>query len=97
MYAVIFRAKISGPDEQYGQVAHRMRKLALEKYGCIEFTSVTEGDEEISISYWQSQEQIKSWKNDAEHLAAQELGKSKWYGWYKVQIAEVVREYGSNT
>ena len=46
MYAVIFRAKIA---KQYTQIAERMRHLAIEKYGCDEFTSVTENNEEISI------------------------------------------------
>ena len=97
MYAVIFRAKDAEIDEEYSRTAGRMRRLALEKYGCTEFTSVTGGDEEISISYWETQEQIKAWKNDAEHIAAQEIGKSRWYRWYKVQVVKVVREYEGNT
>lgn len=97
MYAVIFRAKVAQVDEEYSLIAKRMRQLAIEKYGCSEFTSVTEDNEEISISYWKTQEQIKAWKNDAEHIAAQELGKSKWYSWYKIQVAEVMREYENNT
>lgn len=97
MYAVIFRAKVAEMDEEYSRTAERMRQLAIEKYGCTGFTSVTEDDEEISISYWKTQEQIKAWKNDAEHIAAQELGKSKWYRRYKVQVVEIVREYEGNT
>ncbi len=97
MFIVIFRAKIAGLDEEYYLTAERMKTLAELKYGCSEFVSVTEGDEEISISYWKNQENIKAWKNDADHLAAQELGRSRWYQWYQVQIAEIVREYGGNT
>lgn len=97
MFIVIFRVKIAELDKEYDRMTVRMRALAEQKYGCLGFVSVTEGDAEISISYWKNQEQIKAWKNDAEHIAAQELGKSKWYRWYKVQIAEVVREYENNT
>ncbi len=97
MFIVIFRAKIAGLDEEYHRMTARMRTLAEQKYGCSGVVSVTEDGEEISISYWKNQEQVKAWKNDAEHIAAQEMGKSKWYKWYKVQIAEVVREYESNT
>ena len=93
MYAVIFRAKVAEIDGEYSRTAERMRLLAIEKYGCVEFISVTEDDEEISISYWNTQEQIKEWKNDAEHIAAQDLGKSRWYRWYKVQLVEIVKEY----
>ena len=93
MYAVIFRAKIDGFDETYSDMAARMRELALNKYGCKEFVSVTEGEQEISISYWENQEQIIIWKQDSEHLAAQKLGRSKWYKSYKVQVVEIIREY----
>ena len=84
MYAVIFRAKIAELDEEYSQVAEKMRELALGKYGCMEFASVMESNEEISISYWDNEDQIKAWKGDSEHLMAQELGRSRWYETYRV-------------
>jgi len=96
MYAVIFRAKMTGLDEEYDRVAKRMRELALGDYGCLEFISVTQGSEEIAISYWENEHQIWKWKRNAEHTLAQELGRSKWYESYKVQVVEVIREYGSN-
>jgi len=93
MYAVKFRAEINELDEAYSKIAARMRELALNQYGCVEFTSVTEGDQEIAISYWENQEQIKAWKQNPEHLAAQELGRSKWYKSYHVHIVEIKRDY----
>ncbi|NOX43196.1 MAG: antibiotic biosynthesis monooxygenase [Gammaproteobacteria bacterium] len=97
MYAVIFTAKVDGQDEEYSRVAKHLKKLALEKYGCLEFVSVTEGGNEIAISYWENEEQIKVWKNDSEHILAQDLGRTKWYESYKVQVVEVIREYRHNT
>ena len=64
---------------------------------CIEFTSCTEGNTEIAISYWPNKESIRAWKNNPEHQQAQELGKSKWYKSYQVQIVEVLNQYESNT
>ncbi len=96
MYAVIFRAKINYIDSSYSEMAEKMRNLAMDVYGCSEFTSVTEGKEEISISYWKNQEQIQAWKQDAAHRLAQEFGQSKWYKYYKVQVAKIVREYERN-
>jgi len=97
MYAVIFRAKIAGLDEEYSRVAERMKELALGKYGCIEFVSVTQGSEEIAISYWENQNQIQKWRSNSEHILAQELGRSKWYESYKVQVVEVIRAYENKT
>jgi len=96
MYAVIFRAEINEIDDSYITTAARMRKLAIKDYGCIELTSTTEGTQEITVSYWESLEDIKQWKENPEHKAAQELGRTKWYKWYKVQIVNIVREYKSS-
>ena len=93
MYAVIFRAEINELDEAYADMAARMRDLAINKYGCVEFTAVTEGKREIAISYWDDQEQIKAWKQDPEHRKAQKLGRSKWYKSYRVQVVEIIRDY----
>jgi len=73
-----------------------MRELAFEKYGCIDFIAVTEGDQEIAISYWESEEAIKQWKNDSEYSLAQDAGRHKWYESYAVQVVEVKREYKFN-
>ena len=92
MFAVIFSADISKLDDEYINLAEKMRTRAFEKYHCIDFISVTEGAKEISISYWHNEHDIQQWKNDAEHLVAQTLGRSKWYQSYRIQITEVKRE-----
>jgi len=97
MYAVIFRAEINKLDSRYSCMTSKMKDLAISKYGCTEFISVTEGSQEIAISYWQDREQIKQWKQNSEHLVAQELGQSIWYKSYRVQIVEILREYSKNT
>lgn len=99
MYTVIFRAKTNELDEEYFEMGKKMRELALTQYDCLEFTAVTEGLDEITISYWKSMEDIKKWKKNGEHLLAQELGRSKWYEAYRVQIVEVLSEYskGNNS
>ena len=97
MYAVIFKAEINKIDEAYSEMANRMRELAINEYGCTEFTSCMEGNSEIAISYWPSKEAIQSWKNNPEHQQAQALGKTKWYQSYQVQVVEVLNQYGNHT
>ena len=93
MYAVIFRAEINKLNDAYFEMASSLRELAKNKYGCVDFTSVTEGDKEIAISYWENLESIKKWKQDPEHIIAQNLGRSQFYKSVQVQIVEVQREY----
>jgi len=93
MFVVIFRAKVRQSDAEYSQTAARMRELALGQFGCIEFTAVTEGNEEIALSYWPSEAHIRAWRAQSEHLLAQQLGRERWYESYTVQVAEVTRNY----
>jgi len=91
MYAVIFKATIKALDKDYATQANSLRDKALSEYGCIDFTSCTEGNREIAISYWPSFDHIRAWRNDPEHLQAQKLGKEKWYETFEVNITQVIR------
>ncbi|MDH5301712.1 MAG: antibiotic biosynthesis monooxygenase [Gammaproteobacteria bacterium] len=91
MLAVIFKAEINELDEEYFATAKRMRELAEGKYGCIGFTSATEGALEISVSYWKNEHDIEKWRKDPEHLSAQTTGREKSYKSYSVEITEILR------
>lgn len=93
MYVVIFRARVRRLDAEYALMAAQLRSRALEQFGCLAFHAVTEGAEEIALSYWPDLDSIRTWKADAEHLLAQQLGQQRWYEAYEVQIAQVLREY----
>ena len=95
MYAVIFTAEINEIDDRYFEMARLLREVAITQYGCLEFVAATEGGQEIAISYWQNLEHIKQWKQNKEHLVAQELGRTKWYKAFRVQVVEIVQEYQS--
>lgn len=91
-YAVIFTSIKKENAEGYASTAERMVGLAQQQPG---FLGVESARQEIGItvSYWESLEAIKLWKQNAEHLVAQELGKTKWYESYKVRICQVVMNY----
>lgn len=93
MYAVIFHAEIAQLDDEYFATAKQMRELAMTQYGCLDFVVTTEGNREIAISYWPSLDHIKHWKQNAEHLQAQQQGRARWYKSYKVEVVELLRTY----
>ena len=92
-FVVIFRAKARALDADYGAMAAQMRELALTRFGCLDFTAATEGDQEIALSYWPDEASIRAWKQHTDHLMAQRLGRERWYASYTVEIAEVKRRY----
>lgn len=94
MYVVIFKAEISQFDKEYDRMAARMRELAISEYGCLEFVATTEENREVALSYWDSAEQIKAWRDNAEHELAQQKGQDQWYKHYTVEVAQIERAYG---
>ncbi len=92
-YAVIFTNQRTEGDEGYGVMADRMVELAAEQPGFLGVESVRDGLG-ITVSYWESLEAIKRWKQNAEHQEAQRLGHEKWYASFKLRIAKVERDYG---
>lgn len=52
MFVVIFRARIAGLDADYAATARKLRDMTLREHGCLEFHAVTEGEEEVALSYW---------------------------------------------
>lgn len=91
-YAVIFTSIRTATDEGYGQMAERMEELARQQKGFLGIESAR-NDIGITVSYWQSLEDIRNWKQNTEHLLAQQLGREKWYSAYKTRICKVERDY----
>ena len=93
-FAVIFTAQrsLSG-DDIYDITSDRMVLLARRQPGFLGVESVR-GDDGIGItvSYWVNRDAIANWRQQAEHLAAQALGRQEFYDWYRVRVAEVVAE-----
>ncbi len=90
-YAVIFTTLRNDIDEGYREMAKQMLELAKQQPGFLGEESVRE-ELGITISYWESLEAIQNWKNNTEHLQAQQLGKEKWYKKYKLRVARVERD-----
>lgn len=93
MFVVIFRATVREFDATYSRMAERMRELALKEFGCLGFHAVTEGTQEVALSYWPDEAAIRAWKAHPEHLLAQQHGRDRWYTAYSVEVAEVRRAY----
>lgn len=94
-YAVIFTSTQKENIEGYSDMAEKMETLAKQQKGFLGMDSArnTIG---ITVSYWESLDAIKNWKQQIAHLQAQQKGRQNWYSWYKVRICKVEREYEFN-
>lgn len=93
-YAVIFTSKRTEEDGGYGDTAEHMAALAQDMPGYLGLESARGPDSlGITVSYWESEEAIANWKSHADHLAAQDRGKTHWYEHYELRVAKVERAY----
>ncbi len=93
-YAVIFTAQRTGGDDGYGAMAERMMELALVQPGCLGAESTRDAEGlGITVAYFRDEASIAAWREHAEHLVAQRLGRERWYSHYTLRIARVERAY----
>ena len=95
-YAVIFTSRRTAEDHGYSAMAETMVSLARTMPGFLGVESVRDADGcGITVSYWASEDAIRSWRLHIDHLAVQDAGKASWYAHYEVRVARVERAYGS--
>jgi heme-degrading monooxygenase HmoA len=94
--AVIFSSvRTEDDDEGYAAMADRMDELARRQPGFVGIESARGSDRfGLTVSYWASEADAQAWKQVAEHLGAQRLGRERWYRSYRTRVATVTREYG---
>lgn len=93
-YAVIFTSQMSdGDNKGYEAMGDKMVELASQQKGFLGIESVRSADGVgITVSYWDSLESIKAWKDHSLHRVAQEKGKSQWYERYALRVSKVERD-----
>jgi len=93
-YAVIFTSQRTEGDHGYEAMAQAMIELALRQPGCLGAESARGSDGlGITVAYFTDAASIGAWKQHARHLAAQRLGKERWYSHYALRVAKVERDY----
>jgi heme-degrading monooxygenase HmoA len=94
-YAVIFSSqRTAQANDEYEAAAAAMVELASKQPGFLGVESARGPDGfGITVSYWDSLEAIRRWKDVPSHAAVQERGRTTFYERYEVRVAVVEREY----
>jgi len=94
MIVILFRSKLT-PDAgaDYAAMDEKMFARASAAPGFIAVKSFRADDgERLTIVWWNDAESLARWRNDPEHRVAQETGRARWYAYYDMEVAEVLRE-----
>jgi len=97
MFAVIF--EVTPTEEgmsEYLDIAAELRRFLENRDGFISierFQSLTEQEKILSLSFWRDESSIAKWRNELAHRNAQRKGKAGLFRWYRIRVAEVIRDY----
>ena len=93
MVVVLFRSKLVDAPEGYSAMAEEMEALARTMPGFIDVKAYQADDgERLTVVRWQDQQTMRYWREQERHRVAQRMGRERWYAYYKMEVAEVVRE-----
>lgn len=97
MHAVIFEVELlDGKKEDYLSIAAHLREQLVNAQGFISierFQSLVNEGKLLSLSYWEDEEAILSWKANFDHQAAQLKGRSSIFKDYRICVVKVERDY----
>jgi heme-degrading monooxygenase HmoA len=94
-YAVIFSSRRNAHGEaDYAEAADRMFELVQQQPGFLGSESARDADGfGITVAYFDSEENIRRWRNQPVHAATRERGRREWYEHFEVRVAKVERAY----
>ena len=90
-YAVIFTSLRTDVADGYEKMADLMVELAEKQPGYLGIESARDGLG-ITVSYWESEEAIKAWRENIQHTVAQKRGYADWYSAFCTRICKVERD-----
>ena len=101
MIAVLFEAQAAPAHQaRYLQLAAELKPLLADIDGFIDierFQSLTTDSKILSLSWWRDEEAVRRWKQNVFHQVAQREGREAIFTYYRIRVAQVVREYASET
>ena len=94
MLVILFRSKLTATaGDEYAQMAAEMDAHARTFDGFVDVKAYTSEDgERLTVVWWRDEESLAVWRNDVRHRVAQQTGRARWYEYYKMDVAQIVRQ-----
>ena len=90
---ILFRSKLTvQAGEDYQAMNGELETLVRQNPGFVDVKSYTAQDgERLTVVWWRDEQSLADWRNLARHREAQNTGRQKWYEYYNIEVANVVR------
>ena len=93
MVVILFRSKLTeAAGDDYGNMAGQMDAHARTFPGFVDVKAFkAEDGERLTVVWWQDEATLRAWSNDVRHGEAKKSGRERWYDYYKIDVAEIIR------
>jgi len=81
------------PNEEYIHHSKTLNNSVKDQKGFIKVKDFSNDEEKVSISYWETVEDIANWSADNGHIMAKNFGKEHGYAYYTVEISHIIKSY----
>jgi heme-degrading monooxygenase HmoA len=92
-WAVIFTSEAGADRAGYAEMDAALVETVHRQPGFCGVESIGDATRSITVSYWDSEEAIRAWRDHAEHRVAQSEGRSRWYSCYHIEVCRIERRY----
>ncbi len=94
MIVTIFKNRLRADNvKEYGQWIAQMRDIAVTMPGYISHKTFTADDgERVTLVEFESEETLRGWARQPDHVAAKKKGRDDFYSHYDVMICNVIRQ-----
>ncbi len=92
----VFRSRLrqEATSLGYHELADELERRARAMPGFVEFKTFTGEDwERVSIVIFDSVDHHNAWRDDPEHVSAQQRGIAEFYAEYQITVAQVIRQH----
>jgi heme-degrading monooxygenase HmoA len=83
----------------YLEESSRLRELLPDVDGFLgveRYSSEKEARHFVAIGFFTDETAVEGWRNTPAHRHAQAMGRSRFFAGYRLRMAEVIRDYGSD-
>jgi heme-degrading monooxygenase HmoA len=96
MVVVLFHIKVREDADvaEYERTSERMIDLVSAMPGFLGLEGYAgEDGSELAVARFESDEAVRAWKDQPEHVRTQERGRTEFFASYDITVAEVIRHY----
>jgi heme-degrading monooxygenase HmoA len=81
------------PVDEYAETSAKMVELVSAMPGFLGMDYGESEGREVLVARFESHEAVRMWRDQPDHVVAQQLGRERFFAHYRIEVCELVRAY----